>query len=96
MLDGKWTVVTSMGTVNLLLNLKVNGSTLTGSIWYRNKSVKIIGGKIRDKSFSFQALVTTKHGIIPVFVQGYFVDATHITGIVKCKLGSLRFTAVKN
>lgn len=96
MLKGRWTVSTSMGTVNLTLNIKAIGNTLTGSVSYRDKSANIKNGKIRDNSFSFEALIKTKQGMIPVFVQGYFVDDTHITGIVKASLGSLRFTAVKN
>lgn len=96
MLNGKWTVETSMGTVDLVLNLKVNGSDLTGNISYRDKSVKITNGKMRDKSFSFEALVKTKLGEIPVVIQGYFIDDTHIAGIAKAKIGSLRFTATKN
>jgi hypothetical protein len=96
MLNGKWTVVTSLVTVDLILDVKVKGSNISGCITYGNKSVQITNGKIKDGRFSFEAFVKTKRGNIHVAVQGYLVDDTHISGIAKAKIGSLRFTAKKN
>ena len=88
---GKWliTIDTPMGTKTGLMELEVEGSTLSGRLMAEGHSAQISDGRIDGNRLTWSAKVTTPMRMTVKFSAT--VDADRIEGKAKYLLGSAAF-----
>jgi hypothetical protein len=92
MVQGKWqvTINTPMGERSGVLELQVNGRTLTGSLSDGDHHVAISHGKIEGNELSWQAKITKPMRLSFKFTAT--VDADRISGAARHMLGTATFS----
>jgi hypothetical protein len=92
MVQGKWqvTINTPMGERSGVLELQVNGKTLTGSLSDGDHHVAISHGKIEGNELSWQAKITKPMRLSFKFTAT--VDADRISGAARHMLGTATFS----
>jgi carbon-monoxide dehydrogenase large subunit len=92
---GKWnvTIKTPIGNRSGVLELKVEGSKVTGSLSDGEHHVQISDGKINGNQLSWSAKLEKPMRL--TFKFNAVVDADRISGSARNLLGSATFTGVK-
>jgi hypothetical protein len=92
---GKWqvTIKTPMGERSGVLELKVEGGKLTGSLSDGERHVPISDGKIDGNRLSWSAKIEKPMRLSLKFSA--VVDADRISGSARALLGSATFTGVR-
>ncbi len=95
MVQGKWnvTIKTPMGDRSGVLELHVDGKTLTGSLSDGDHHVAISDGKIDGNKLSWKAKITQPMQLSFKFTA--IVDADRISGAARHMLGSATFTGTR-
>lgn len=93
--QGKWNIriKTPMGERSGVLELGVDGNTLTGSMHHADHSVLISNGTIDGNRLSWSAKITK-----PVRLSFKFtatVEGNHISGAARNMLGNATFTGTR-
>jgi hypothetical protein len=93
---GKWnvTIETPIGTRSGVLDLKVEGGKLTGSLSDGEHHVLISDGKIEGNRLSWSAKLEKPMRL--TFKFSAVVDADRISGSARNLLGSATFTGVRS
>ena len=95
MVQGKWniTIKTPMGDKSGVLDLKIEGTTLTGSLSDASHHVEISEGKIEGNTLYWSAKITS-----PMHMKFKFtatVDEDRISGVARHLLGKATFTGTR-
>ena len=95
MVEGKWqiTINTPMGEKSGVLELQVNGKTLTGSLSDADHHVAISNGRIDGNKLSWQAKITK-----PMHLNFKFtatVEEDRISGAARHMLGTATFSGTR-
>ena len=92
MVQGKWhiTINTPMGDKSGVLDLKVEGTALTGSLSDDSHHIEITDGKIAGNQLSWSAKLTKPMRMNFKFTAT--VDADRISGVAKHTLGRAPFS----
>jgi hypothetical protein len=95
MVQGKWnvTIKTPKGDKSGVLDLKAEGTTLTGSLSDGSQHVDISDGKIEGNTLYWSAKVTSPMSMKFKFTAT--VDADRISGVAKHLLGTATFTGTR-
>jgi hypothetical protein len=95
MVQGKWniTIKTPMGERSGVLELMVDGTTLTGSLSDAEHRVAISGGRIDGNKLSWQAKITKPMRLSFKFTAT--VEQQRISGVARHMLGSATFTGTR-
>jgi hypothetical protein len=95
MVDGKWniTIKTPMGDKSGVLDLKSEGTSLTGSLSDAEHHAAISDGKVMGNSLSWSAKITKPMRMSFKFTA--IVDADRISGAAKHLLGKATFTGTR-
>jgi hypothetical protein len=95
MVQGKWkiTIQTPMGEKSGVLELLVNGKTLTGSLSDADHHVAISDGKIEGNRLSWQAKIAKPMRLSFKFTAT--VDADRISGSARHMLGTATFSGTR-
>ena len=95
MVQGKWqiTINTPMGEKSGVLELLVNGKTLTGSLSDADHHVAISNGKIEGNKLSWQAKITKPMHLN--FKFSAIVDEDRISGAARHMLGTATFRGTR-
>ena len=95
MVQGKWkiTMNTPMGEKSGVLELLVNGKTLTGSISNEDHRVAITDGKIEGERLSWQAKISKPMRLSVKFSA--IVDGDRISGAARHMLGTASFSGTR-
>jgi hypothetical protein len=95
MVQGKWkiTISTPMGERSAVLELLVNGATLTGSLSDADHHVAISDGKIDGNKLSWQAKITKPMRLSFKFTA--LVEQDRISGSARHMLGSATFRGTR-
>jgi hypothetical protein len=95
MVQGKWniTIETPMGERSGVLELLVNGKTLTGSLSHGEHHVAITDGKIEGNRLSWRAKITQPMRLSFKFTA--IVDADRISGAARHMLGTANFSGTR-
>jgi hypothetical protein len=95
MVQGKWkiTINTPMGDKSGVLELLVNGTTLTGSLSDADHHVAISDGRIDGNRLSWQAKIAKPMRLNFKFTA--IVDADRISGSARHMLGSATFSGTR-
>jgi hypothetical protein len=95
MVQGKWniTIKTPMGDKSGVLDLKIEGTTLTGSLSDAEHYAAISDGKVEGNKLSWSANITKPMRISFKFTAT--VEADRISGAAKHLLGKATFTGTR-
>ena len=95
MVQGKWkiTINTPMGEKSGVLELLVNGTTLTGSLSDADHHVAISDGKIEGNRLSWQAKISKPMRLS--FKFSVIVDEDRISGAARHMLGTAAFSGTR-
>ena len=95
MVQGKWQIKinTPMGEKSGVLELLVNGKTLTGSLSDAEHHVPITDGKVEGNKLSWQAKITKPMRLSFKFTA--IVDEDRISGAARHMLGSATFSGTR-
>jgi hypothetical protein len=95
MVQGKWniTLKTPMGDKSGVLDLKVEGTTLTGSLSDADHHVEISDGKLEGNTLYWSAKVSSPMNMKFKFTAT--VDEDRISGVAKHMLGKATFTGTR-
>jgi hypothetical protein len=95
MVQGKWniTIKTPMGDKSGVLDLKIEGSALTGSMSDADHYAAISDGKVQGNQLSWSAKITKPMRMSLKFTAT--VEADHISGAAKHLLGKATFTGTR-
>ena len=95
MVQGKWkiTINTPMGERSGVLELLVNGQTLTGTLSDAEHHVAISDGKIEGNRLSWQAKITKPMRLSFKFTA--IVDEDRISGSARHMLGTATFSGTR-
>jgi hypothetical protein len=95
MVQGKWniTIKTPMGDKSGVLDLKTEGSALTGSMSDADHYAAICDGKVQGNQLSWSAKITKPMRMSLKFTAT--VEADHISGAAKHLLGKATFTGTR-
>lgn len=94
MVQGKWqvTISTPMGEKSGVLELKVDGTTLTGSLSDGSHHVEISDGRIAGNTLSWSAKISKPRMSIKFTAT---VEADRISGVAKHLLGKAPFSGTR-
>ena len=95
MVQGKWhiTINTPMGDKSGVLDLKVEGTVLTGSLSDGEHYAAISDGRVDGNKLSWSAKITKPMRMSFKFTAT--VEADHISGAARHLLGKARFTGTR-
>jgi hypothetical protein len=95
MVQGKWniTIKTPMGDKSGVLDLKTEGTALTGSLSDGDHYAAISDGKVDGNRLSWSAKITQPMRMSFKFTAT--VEADHISGAAKHLLGKATFTGTR-
>ena len=95
MVQGKWkiTINTPMGERSGVLELLVNGETLTGSLSDADHHVAISDGKVEGYNLSWRAKITKPMRLSFKFTAT--VDEDRISGAARYMLGTATFSGTR-
>jgi hypothetical protein len=95
MVQGRWniTIKTPMGEKTGVLDLKTEGSALTGSMSDADHYAAISDGKVKGNQLSWSAKITKPMRMSLKFTAT--VEADHISGAAKHLLGKATFTGTR-
>ena len=95
MVEGRWniTIKTPMGEKSGVLDLKTEGSALTGSMSDADHYAAISDGKVQGNLLSWSAKITKPMRMSLKFTAT--VEADHISGAAKHLLGKATFTGTR-
>jgi hypothetical protein len=95
MVQGKWniTMKTPMGDKSGVLDLKTEGSTLTGSVFSAEYQAAISDGKVDGDKLSWSAKITKPMRMNFKFTAT--VEGDRISGAAKHLLGKATFTGTR-
>ena len=95
MVQGKWniTIKTPMGDKSGVLDLKIEGTTLTGSLSDAEHFAAISDGKVEGNKLSWSAKITKPMRMSFKFTAT--VEADRISGAAKHLLGKATFTGTR-
>jgi hypothetical protein len=95
MVQGKWniTIKTPVGEKSGVLDLKIEGSALTGSMSDADHYAAISDGKVQGNQLSWSAKITKPMRMSLKFTAT--VEADHISGAAKHLLGKATFTGTR-
>lgn len=95
MVQGKWniTIKTPMGDKLGVLDLKTDGTTLTGSLFNSEYQAAISDGKVDGNKLSWSAKITKPMRMSIKFTAT--VEADRISGAAKHLLGKATFTGTR-
>jgi hypothetical protein len=95
MVQGKWkiTINTPMGERSGVLELLVNGKTLTGSLSDGDHHVAISDGKIEGTNLSWRAKITKPMSLSFKFTAT--IDEDRISGAARYMLGTATFSGTR-
>jgi len=95
MVQGKWniTIKTPMGERAGVLDLKTEGTSLTGSMSDADHFAAILDGKVRGNQLSWSAKITKPMRMSLKFTA--IVEADRISGAAKHLLGKATFTGTR-
>jgi hypothetical protein len=95
MVEGRWniTIKTPMGDRTGVLDLKTEGSALTGSMSDADHYAAISDGKVQGNQLSWSAKITKPMRMSLKFTAT--VEADHISGAAKHLLGKATFTGTR-
>ncbi|HEY2464282.1 MAG TPA: hypothetical protein VGI32_09490 [Steroidobacteraceae bacterium] len=95
MVQGKWniTINTPMGEKAGVLELRVSGNALTGSLSHADQRVAISDGKIEGNKLSWQAKITKPMRLSFKFTA--IVDEDRISGAARHMLGTATFSGTR-
>ena len=95
MVQGKWniTIKTPMGDKSGVLDLKIEGTTLTGSLSDAEYYAAISDGKVEGNKLSWSAKITKPMRMSFKFTAT--VEADRISGAAKHLLGKATFTGTR-
>ena len=95
MVQGKWNIKikTPMGDKSGVLDLKTEGSALTGSMSDADHYAAISDGKVQGNQLSWSAKITKPMRMSLKFTAT--VEADHISGAAKHLLGKATFTGTR-
>jgi len=95
MVQGKWniTIKTPMGDKSGVLDLKIEGSVLTGSMSDADHYAAISDGKVQGNQLSWSAKMTKPMRMSLKFTAT--VEADRISGAAKHLLGKATFTGTR-
>ena len=95
MVEGRWniTIKTPMGEKSGVLDLKTEGSALTGSMSDADHYADISDGKVQGNQLSWSAKITKPMRMSLKFTAT--VEADHISGAAKHLLGKATFTGTR-
>jgi len=95
MVQGRWniTIKTPMGDRSGVLDLKTEGSALTGSMSDADHYAAISDGKVQGNQLSWSAKITKPMRMSLKFTAT--VEADHISGAAKHLLGKATFTGTR-
>jgi hypothetical protein len=95
MVQGKWniTIKAPMGDRSGVLELRVDGRTLTGSLSDEEHHVAITDGKIDGNKLSWQAKITKPMRLSFKFTA--IVEQDRISGTARHLLGNATFTGTR-
>lgn len=96
MAQGRWniTIDTPMGDKAGVLELNVNGATVTGSLFDADHRVEITHGRIDGNHLSWQARISKPMRLSVKFTA--VVDRDRISGEARHMLGTARFAGTRN
>ena len=96
MVQGKWniTINTPMGDKSGVLELKAEGTTLTGSMSHGSQRVEISDGKVEGNTLHWTAKITAPMSMKFKFTAT--VDADRISGVARYTLGKAPFTGTRS
>jgi hypothetical protein len=95
MVQGRWniTIKTPAGEKSGVLDLKIEGSALTGSMSDADHYAAISDGKVQGNQLSWSAKITKPMRMSLKFTAT--VEADHISGAAKHLLGKATFTGTR-
>jgi hypothetical protein len=95
MVQGRWniTIKTPVGEKSGVLDLKIEGSALTGSMSDADHYAAISDGKVQGNQLSWSAKITKPMRMSLKFTAT--VEADHISGAAKHLLGKATFTGTR-
>jgi len=95
MVQGKWniTIKTPMGDKSGVLELKIEGTALTGSLFHAEYRAAISDGKVDGNKLSWSAKITKPMRMSFKFTAT--VEADRISGAAKHLLGTAPFTGTR-
>jgi len=95
MVQGKWniTIETPKGDRSGVLELKAEGTTLTGSMSHGSQRVEISDGKIEGNTLHWTAKITAPMSMKFKFTAT--VEADRISGVAKHLLGKAAFSGTR-
>ena len=95
MVQGKWniTIKTPMGDQSGVLDLRTDGTVLTGSLFNAEYQVAISDGKVDGNKLSWSAKITKPMRMSFKFTAT--VEADRISGAAKHLLGKATFTGTR-
>ncbi|HEY2635404.1 MAG TPA: hypothetical protein VGI51_11780 [Steroidobacteraceae bacterium] len=95
MVQGRWniTIKTPVGERSGVLDLKIEGSALTGSMSDADHYAAISDGKVQGNQLSWSAKITKPMRMSLKFTAT--VEADHISGAAKHLLGKATFTGTR-
>jgi hypothetical protein len=95
MVQGKWniTIKTPMGDQSGVLDLRTDGTALTGSLFNAEHQAAISEGKVDGNKLSWSAKITKPMRM--TFKFNAVVEADRISGTAKHLLGKATFTGTR-
>jgi len=95
LVQGRWniTIATPMGDKSGVLELRVDGSTVSGSLSDADHHVEISNGKIEGNRLSWHAKITKPMRLSFKFTA--VVEENRISGAARHMLGSAPFTGTR-
>jgi hypothetical protein len=95
MVQGKWniTIKTPMGDQSGVLDLRTDGTSLTGSLFNAEHQAAISDGKVDGNKLSWSAKITKPMRLSFKFTA--IVEADRISGTAKHLLGKATFTGTR-
>ena len=95
MVQGKWkiTINTPMGEKSGVLELRTEGTRLTGSLRHAEHHVAISDGKVEGNKLSWQAKITKPMRLSFKFTA--IVDEDRISGAARHMLGTATFSGTR-
>lgn len=95
MVQGRWniTIATPMGDKSGVLELRVDGNTLTGSLSHADHHVEISDGRIEGNRLTWRARITKPMRLSFKFTA--VVEENRISGAARHMLGTAAFTGTR-
>ncbi|HEX3603997.1 MAG TPA: hypothetical protein VHU43_07895 [Steroidobacteraceae bacterium] len=95
MVQGRWniTITTPMGAKSGVLELRVDGNTLTGSLSDADHHVEISDGRIEGNRLTWRAKITKPMRLSFKFTA--VVEENRISGAARHMLGTAAFTGTR-